>query len=158
MLDASDRETVYRRVVSCDVARVFAAWTRADLFARWWVPESMGASLASCEMDVRVGGKYRLVFAGIDAAFHGEYLEVEPNARLVWTNEEAGEQGPVTTVIFEAVGDKTLVVLQERHPSAAAFQAAGGGAGTAEMLDESFTQLERLLGGAAESRAGAFGG
>jgi uncharacterized protein YndB with AHSA1/START domain len=67
-----------------------------ELFKRWWVPKSMGMTLRSCEMDVRVGGKYRLVFAFGDSesAFFGSYLEVTPHSRLVWTNEESGDAGP----------------------------------------------------------------
>ena len=48
----------------------------------------MGMSLRSCEMDVRVGGKYRLEFEPDAMAFFGAYLEVTPHSRLVWTNEE----------------------------------------------------------------------
>ena len=90
---------------------VFEAWTKPELFKRWWVPKSMGMSLLSCEMDVRVGGKYRLVF-GIDGSkvmeVFGKYIEVTPHSRLVWTNEEGDEGGAVTTVTFEEKGGQTL--------------------------------------------------
>jgi uncharacterized protein YndB with AHSA1/START domain len=111
---------------------------------RWWAPKSMGMSLLSCEMDVRVGGKYRLVFEQDPAlAFFGTYLEVTPNSRLVWTNEEGGEGGPVTTVTFEERGDKTLLVMHELYPSKEALDAAGTGA--ADMMGEIFAQLDELL-------------
>src|SRR5687767_12801399 len=97
----SEREVVVTRTFNGPARIVFEAWTRSELFKRWWVPKSMGMSLRSCEMDVRVGGKYRLEFEPDAMAFFGTYLEVTPPSRLVWTNEEGGEGGPVTTVTFE---------------------------------------------------------
>ncbi len=139
----SDRELVVTRTFNAPPRIVFEAWTRADLFRRWWIPQSLGMVLRSCEMDVRVGGTYRLVFEPEGMAFFGTYLEVDPPSRLVWTNEEGGEAGPVTTVTFEAQGDKTLLVLRELHPSKDALDAAGTGA--AEALVETFAQLDALL-------------
>ncbi len=59
----SERELVVTRTFNGPARIVFEAWTKPELFRRWWVPKSMGMSLLSCEMDVRVGGTYRLVFA-----------------------------------------------------------------------------------------------
>jgi uncharacterized protein YndB with AHSA1/START domain len=103
----------------------------------------MGMTLRSCEMDVRVGGTYRLEFEPDGFAFFGTYLDVTPHSRLVWTNEEDGEGGPVTTVTFEETGGKTLLVLHELHASKAALDAAGTGA--ADALIETFGQLDELL-------------
>jgi uncharacterized protein YndB with AHSA1/START domain len=58
-------------------------------------------------------------------AFFGTYLEVTPHSRLVWTNEEGGEGGPVTTVTFEDKAGKTLLVLHELYSSKEALDAAG---------------------------------
>jgi uncharacterized protein YndB with AHSA1/START domain len=115
------------------------------------VPKSMGMTLLSCEVDARVGGKYRLVFdhSPEPAAFFGTYVEVKPYARLAWTNEEGGEGGPVTTVTFEEKGGKTLVVLRERYPSKEALDAAGTGA--ADAMRETFDQLDELLVALGES-------
>src|SRR6187200_38865 len=103
----SERELVVTRTINGPARLVFEAWTRPELFKRWWVPKSVGVSLLSCEMDVRTGGKYRLVF-GSDASnqmeFFGTYLEVTPPSRLVWTNDEGDEEGSVTTVTFEDKG------------------------------------------------------
>src|SRR4051812_24052097 len=96
----SERELVVTRTFDGPARIVFEAWTKPDLFKRWWAPKSMGMSLLSCEMDVRVGGKYRLVF-GQGMEFFGKYLEVTPYSRLVWTNDEGGDGGPVTTVTFQ---------------------------------------------------------
>ena len=139
----SEREFVVTRTFNAPARIVFQAWTRPELFKRWWVPKSMGMSLRSCEMDVRVGGKYRLEFEPDAMAFFGTYLEVTPPSRLVWTNEEGGEGGPVTTVTFEEKGGKTLLVLHELYPSKAALDAAGTGA--ADAMVETFAQLDELL-------------
>jgi len=142
----SDREVVVTRTINGPARIVFEAFTKAELFKRWWVPKSMGMKLVSCEMDVRVGGKYRLAFdvGGPEpVAFFGTYEEVKPNSRLVWTNDEGGEGGSVTTVTFEEKGGKTLVVLRETYPSKEALEAAGTGA--ADAMVETFDQLDDLL-------------
>ena len=140
----SERELVVRRTFKGPARLVFEAWTMPELFRQWWVPKSMGMSLLSCEMDVRVGGKYRLEFAYGDsqAAFFGTYKEVKPHSRLVWTNEESDE-GSVTTVTFEEKGGKTLLVMHELYPSKEALDAAGTGA--ADAMGETFEQLDELL-------------
>ena len=138
----SERELVVTRTFDAPARIVFEAWTQPDLFKRWWGPKSMGMSLRSCEMDVRVGGKYRLVF-GQGMEFFGRYVEVTPYSRLVWTNEEGGEGGPVTTVTFEEKGGKTLLVMHELYPSKEALDAAGTGA--ADAMVETFAQLDELL-------------
>jgi uncharacterized protein YndB with AHSA1/START domain len=142
----SERELVVTRTFNGPARIVFEAWTKPELFKQWWVPKSMSASLLSCEMDVRVGGTYRLVF-GQDGsepmAFFGRYIEVTPHSRLAWTNEEGGEDGPVTTVTFEEKGGKTLLVLHELYPSKKALDAVGTGA--ADAMGEQFQQLDELL-------------
>src|SRR6187549_3849398 len=90
----SERELVVTRTFNAPARIVFEAWTNPELFKRWWVPKSMGMSLLTCEMDVRVGGTYRLVFGVGDSKameVFGTYLEVTPHSRLVWTNEEGDE-------------------------------------------------------------------
>ena len=140
----SERELVVTRTFNGTARLVFEAWTKPELFRQWWVPKSMGMSLRSCEMDVRVGGKYRLEFAHADsqAAFFGTYREVTPHSRLVWTNEESDE-GSVTTVTFEEKGGKTLLVMRELYSSKEALDAAGTGA--ADAMVETFAQLDELL-------------
>ena len=141
----SERELVTTRTFNGPARIVFEAWTKPELFKRWWVPKSMGMSLLSCEMDVRVGGRYRLEFSyeGSKSAFFGTYKEVTPHSRLVWTNDEGGEGGPVTTVTFEEKGGKTLLVMHELYPSKEALDAAGTGA--ADAMVETFAQLDELL-------------
>ena len=143
----SDRELVVTRAFNAPARIVFEAWTTPELFKQWWVPKSTGMSLLSCEMDVRVGGTYRLVFRH-DAfpepmAFFGTYIEVTPHSRLVWTNDEGGDGGAITTVTFEEKGGKTLLLMLELYPSKEALDAAGTGA--ADAMNETFEQLDELL-------------
>ena len=141
----SERELVVTRTVNGPARLVFEAWTKADLFRQWWVPRSYGLTLLSCEMDVRVGGKYRLVF-GNDASkpmeFFGRYIEVTPHSRLVWTNDEGDDGGAVTTVTFEEKGGKTLLVMHDLYPSKEALDAASGSTGA---MPEALDQLDELL-------------
>lgn len=137
----SDREIVVTRWFDAPARLVFEAWSRPELFQRWWVPRSLGMTLHACEMDVRTGGTYRLNFGeGMD--FHGRYLEVVPESRIVWTNEEGGEAGAVTTVTFEEADGRTLLVMTEVYPSKEALDAEGG---ATEATHETFAQLDDLL-------------
>ena len=144
---SSDREVVVTRTFDCPARLVFEAWSKAELFEQWWVPRSLGATLSSCELDVRTGGTYRLVFGDDPAntmAFYGRYLEVVPNSRIVWTNDEGGESAAsVTTVTLEERDGKTHLVLSELYPSKEAFDAAGSGA--QDALSETFEQLDEVL-------------
>jgi uncharacterized protein YndB with AHSA1/START domain len=143
----SDKELVVTRTFDAPPHLVFRAWSEPELFRRWWMPKSVtGVSILSCEMDVRTGGKYRLEFgsAGGSMAFYGKYLDVVPDERIVWTNDE-GEEGAVTTVTFADQGGKTLLTFHELYPSAEALEEAlqGSAAGLPEQLD----QLDQLLAG-----------
>ena len=143
----SDRELVVTRTVNGPARIVFEAWTRPELFKRWWVPKSFGLSLLSFDADVRVGGRYRLVFSheGSDPmAFYGRYLEVTPHSRLVWTNDEGGEDGAVTTVTFEERGAETLVVMRDLYPSKEALDGAIA-SGSTEGMGETLEQLDELV-------------
>ncbi len=142
----SERELVTTRTFNGPARIVFEAWTRPELFKRWWAPKSTGVTLLSCEMDVRVGGRYRLEFGHAASekpmAFFGKYLEVTPPSRLVWTNEES-DDGAVTTVTFEEKGGKTLLVILELYPSKEALDYAFDGMESG--MPETFDQLDELL-------------
>lgn len=143
-----DRELVLTRTFDHPARLVFEAWTKPELFTRWWVPKSFGLNLLSCDMDARVGGKYRLVFRvgeNDSMPFFGTYVEVVPHSRLQWTNEEGGEAGPVTTVTFEERDGKTRVVMTDRHPTREALDAAIA-SGSTSGAGETFDQLDDLLG------------
>src|SRR4029079_12394326 len=139
----SERELVVTRSFNAPARIVFKAWTTPELFKQWWVPKSLGMVLRSCEMDVRVGGRYRLVFGHDEsnpAEFFGTYIEVTPHSRLAWTNDEGGDSGPVTTVTFEEKDGRTLLVMHELYPAKEALDAAGTGA--ADAMAETFEQLD----------------
>lgn len=144
----SDREVVVTRTFNAPPHIVFEAWTTADLFRQWWVPKSFGLTLRSCELDVREGGVYRLVFShpstGEPMAFHGRYLEVTPPSRLVWTNDEAGDNGQITTVTFEENGGTTLLVMHDLYPSKDALDDPAA-SGSTSAMGETFDQLDELL-------------
>jgi uncharacterized protein YndB with AHSA1/START domain len=148
---ASERELVVTRTFNAPQSIVFEAWTRPELFQRWWAPKSMGMSLMKCEMDARTGGKYHLVFGHEGAVIfeaYGKYLEVTPSSRIVWTNDEDDASGSVTTVTFEDRGGKTLLVLQDLYPSKEALDeatASGSSAWDAQLTGETFQQLDDVL-------------
>jgi uncharacterized protein YndB with AHSA1/START domain len=144
----SERELVVTRTVNGPARIVFEAWTQVDLLKRWWVPKASGLSLLSWEADVRVGGKYRLMFSHPAApepmAFFGRYVEVTPHSRLVWTNEEGNDGEVITTVTFDEKNGKTLLVVHDLYPSKEALDgaiASGATTGMPETLD----QLDELL-------------
>lgn len=146
----SDRELVITRLFNGPARLVYEAWTTPELLRRWWIPKSCGATFVSCEADVRTGGSYRFVFGHPDfeqpMAFFGKYIDVVPHARMVWTNEESGEGGAVTTVTFEDKGGATLVVMHDLYPSKDALDAAIE-SGSTSGFGETFEQLDAVLAG-----------
>ncbi len=143
----SDFELAVSRTFDAPAHILFEAWSKADLFRQWWVPKSYGMSLLACEMDVRVGGGYRLEFAypasDQPMAFYGRYIEVVPNARIVWTNDESAD-GAITTVTFDEQDGKTLLVVSNRFATKQALEdeiASGATNGLGETLD----QLEAVV-------------
>jgi uncharacterized protein YndB with AHSA1/START domain len=143
----SDRELVVTRTFNGPARLVFEAWSKAELFRQWWVPKSFGLTLLSCEMDVRVGGTYRLVFkhpaSGEPMAFFGKYIEVVTNSRIVWSNDESPD-GAVTTVTFEEKGGQTLVVMHDLYPTKEALDVAVE-SGSTSGIGETFEQLDAFL-------------
>jgi len=140
---ASDCELVVTHIVKAPARLMFQAWARPELFKRWWAPASFGVTIISYEADVRTGGTYRLEMGHPSSArtmtFHGRYLEVLPDARIVWTNEEGGQDGPVTTVTFEERDGATLVTVCDRYPSKEALDdviASGSTSGWSEQLHQ----------------------
>jgi uncharacterized protein YndB with AHSA1/START domain len=144
----SEREFVVTRSFNAPARIVFEAWTKPELIQQWWVPKSFGIIFISCEADVRAGGAYRFVFGHPASeqpmAFFGRYIEVTPHARLLWTNDEGGEGGAVTTVTFEEQGAQTLVVMRDLYPSKEALDDAIA-SGSTSGCSEQFEQLDELL-------------
>ena len=144
----SERELVVTRTFNGQAHIVFEAWTKPELLKRWWAPKSFGVSFISCEADVRTGGTYRFVFAHPASAqpmeFFGRYIEVTPHSRLVWTNDEGGEGGALTTVTFEERGAQTLVVMHDLYSSKEALDEAIA-SGSTGGFSETFEQLDEVL-------------
>ena len=144
----SEREVVVTRTFNGPARIVFEAWTKPELLMRWWMPKSLGISFVSCEIDARAGGQYRFVFSAPGSeqsvAFFGRYIEVTPPSRIVWTNEEGGEGGAITTVTFEERGGETLVVMHDLYPTKEALDEAIASDSVADF-SEAFTQLDALL-------------
>ena len=152
----SERELVVTRTFNGPAHVVFNDWTKPELLKRWWAPKSFGVSFLSCEADVRTGGTYRFVFSHASSeqpmSFFGRYLEVTPNSRLIWTNDESAE-GAATTVTFDERGGETLVVMHDLYPSKKALDdaiASGSTSGSPEQfeqLDQLLVDLEASVGG-----------
>lgn len=145
----SDREIVITRRFNAPARIVFDAWTKPELLQRWWTPQSFGITFVSCEIDARTGGSYRFVFRHAAApepmAFFGRYLEVIPPTRLVWTNEESGENGSVTTLTLEERDGVTLAVMHDLYPTKEAADEAIA-TGSTGGFEEMFVQLDGVLG------------
>jgi uncharacterized protein YndB with AHSA1/START domain len=144
----SDTQTQVQRRFAAPAARVFAAWSKPELFRQWWLPASFGMTMVACEMDVRTGGTYRLEIGHPDhdqpMTFFGRYLEVVLDQRIVWTNEE-GDSGQVTTVTFAPDRDGTLLTVTDTFPSKQALddEIASGAMGA---MPQQLDQLDQLLG------------
>jgi uncharacterized protein YndB with AHSA1/START domain len=150
-----DREIVIARTFNAPARIVFEAWTRPELVRRWWAPQSHGASVESCDADLRAGGRYRYVVSvdrGFKFAFTGTYREVRPPDRLVYTEifepkaagAEPGAEEVVVTVTFEERDGRTHVVSTSVCPSQAvrdAILATGMEHGMRKAMD----QLEELV-------------
>jgi uncharacterized protein YndB with AHSA1/START domain len=146
----SDREIVMSRTFNGPARIVFDAWTRPELVKRWWAPRSRSVSLVGCDADVRPGGSYRYVLrlpSGQEIGFSGQYTEVTPYTRLVYTQffEPMREAGAVVvTVTFAERDGKTDLVSHELYPSKEALDAATE-SGMADGARETMEQLEELI-------------
>jgi uncharacterized protein YndB with AHSA1/START domain len=115
----SDNEILITREFDAPRHLVYQAWTTPDLVKRWWVGQRGKATLA--EIDLRVGGRWRYVMVthdGFEVAFHGDYKEVVPSERIVYTEvfEGAPEAQALVTVTFdEQLGDRTFARILMRH-------------------------------------------
>lgn len=108
----SDREIIMTRVFDAPRELVFEAHTSCEHLSQWWGPRRY--EIASCEVDFRPGGAWRIVHRGPDGevyGFHGEYREIVRPERIVWTFEFEGMPGHVsveTMTLVERDGKTTL--------------------------------------------------
>jgi uncharacterized protein YndB with AHSA1/START domain len=100
---------------------VYQAWTTPELIKRWWSGDRGEVTVA--EVDLRVGGRWRYAMAaknGLEVAFHGEYLEIVENERIVSTEiyeGMPGEDGAVTTASFSEDDRRTTLTVLMELPS-----------------------------------------
>jgi uncharacterized protein YndB with AHSA1/START domain len=117
----SEQEITLTRLFSARRDLVFEAMTRPEHVKQWWGQLGEGYSVPVCEIDFRVGGRWRFVngYPGGAATFHGEYREITPSTRLVFTEtmEPHPEPGSVVTSVFTEEGGKTRLTLTARYPS-----------------------------------------
>lgn len=143
----SDRELVVTRIFEGPARLVFQAWTTPELLMKWWTPKSFGITFVSCEADVRTGGSYKFVFTHPDfpepMAFFGRYLEVIPNRKIVWTNDESPDAS-VTTLTLEERDGRTFLVISDVYPTKEALDEAMA-SGSVGGYPEQFEALDALL-------------
>lgn len=124
------------RVFKAPPQRVWDAWSTAEGLRQWACPE--GATIAGTSVDLRVGGRYCIKMGGAEGESYtavGEYREIDPAKRLVytweWEEPEHAVGETLVTVEFEAVGDDTRVTLvHDRFPNAEAAGAHEEGWGS----------------------------
>ena len=117
----SDHEIRMTRVFDAPRQLVFEAMTKPEHVKQWWGRLGEGYSVPVCEVDLRVGGKWRFVnrHAKGEAAFHGEYREIEPPGRVVFTEifEDFPDMVSVVTSELTEEDGKTRLTATVRYPS-----------------------------------------
>lgn len=126
-------------------AKVFAAWTDPEKIVRWFGPEQTIVDSVSADMDVRVGGHFRISFRTDDGEYHevgGRYIEVVPDQRLVfsWAWHSTPERQSQVTVALRDEGDVTLLTLthDKFFDEAARDGHRRGWTGTLDKLERMF--------------------
>jgi uncharacterized protein YndB with AHSA1/START domain len=145
-----DTDIVMSRVFDASRRFVYQALTDPELVPRWYGPREW--KMTVCEIDLRVGGAWRFVthLDGQDVAFHGEYREIETDARLVQTEiyeDQPDEESLVTSTLDEADG-RTTLTLVARYSSAVVRDmvlATGMEHGAAESYDRMAEVLASLV-------------
>jgi uncharacterized protein YndB with AHSA1/START domain len=119
----ADDQILITREFNAPPEHVFRAWTTPELVERWW--HAKRGKVTSCEIDLRVGGRWRWVMVtpdGMEVAFHGEYREIVPGERLVSTEvfegiPDAEDHASVNTLTLTEVDGRTRVELLVQHTS-----------------------------------------
>ncbi len=117
----SDREIVMTREFDAPRELVFEAHSKCEHLTNWWGPRKY--TLAVCELDFRPSGKYRFVHRGPDGVeehgFRGEFREIVPPERIVWTFEYEGMPGHVSvdTLTLEDLGGRTKLIAHSLFDS-----------------------------------------
>ena len=143
----SDTQILITREFDAPKELVWQAWTTPELVRRWW--HANRGEMTVCEIDLRVGGKWRYAMVtedGLEVAFHGEYREIVPNERIVSTETYEGvsegvseaDATTVNTATFTEADGRTTVTILVQAPSKASRDAiveSGMEAGLQDALD-----------------------
>jgi uncharacterized protein YndB with AHSA1/START domain len=147
---AKDRELVITRVFDAPARLLFAAYSTRELIMKWFGPKGWPVTL--CEMDFRVGGRFRFAMTGPDGQqntpFGGEYLEIVPDRKIVYDNgfELPDAEKMVVTVTFEEAGGKTTLTMHTLFGSVAMRNEHVGG-GFEQGVGSGLDQLADLVAG-----------
>ena len=142
----TDEQILITREFDAPAHLVFQAWTTPELVRRWW--HAKRGEVTTCEIDLRVGGKWRSVMVtdgGFEVGFHGEYREIVPNERIVSTEVYEGMpdgEAVDTLTLTEADGRTTLTLLVQA-PSKEARDAIID-SGMEDGLQDALDLLEEL--------------
>ena len=153
----TDHEIRMTRLFDAPRRLVFEVMSRPEHVKRWWGNLGEGYSVPVCEIDLRVGGKWRFVnqHPGGEAAFHGEYLEIVPPETIVWTfafDGMEGDPGP-EIYIFEERDGRTTITSSAVFPSSEVRDAVLG-SGMLEGAEETYDRLDEYLRVLASRNAG----
>jgi uncharacterized protein YndB with AHSA1/START domain len=149
----SEEEIRMTRLFDAPRQLVFEVMSKPEHVERWWGRLGEGYSVPVCEIDLRVGGKWRFVnrHPKGEAAFHGEYREIDPPSRIVFTEifEAFPDAVSVVTSVLTEEGSKTRLTATVRYPSAmvrdmviASGMARGAGI-SYDRLEDLVAELQR---------------
>lgn len=143
----SDTEMLITRTFRAPRQLVWNAMTKPEHVRNWYGPRN--TRLTSCEIDFRVGGRWRYVMRtpdGASVAFSGEFLVIQPPERIVqtWRFEPYADAESVETVTLQARGDSTLMTTHVRHKTKE-HRDGHLNAGMEPGMRETFQRLDDLL-------------
>lgn len=144
----ADRELVITRSFDAPARLLFEAWSKPEHLKKWFGP--VGYPVTMCEMDFRKGGQWRAAMTGPTGTqqtpFGGEYLEIVPNRRIVFSNgfELPGAEKMIMTVTFDEMEGRTLLTIHTLFASLAQ-KATHVGAGMAEGIASGLDQLTDVV-------------
>jgi uncharacterized protein YndB with AHSA1/START domain len=119
----TDEQILITREFDAPRHLVYKAWTTPELVKRWW--SAKRGEVTTCEIDLRVGGRWRFVMVtedGLEVAFHGEYREIVPNERIVSTEvyegiPDAEAHAALDTLTLTERDGRTILTVLVEHPT-----------------------------------------
>jgi uncharacterized protein YndB with AHSA1/START domain len=148
----SDTDYVIHRMFDAPAELVFKAFTTPELVERWWAGDE--AEWVVCDIDLRPGGRWRWVFrhGSMALGFHGEYRDVSPPDRLVYTEmiEMPGvpapdpAEYPVVTLTLDEINGVTTMTLLVHHSSPEQRDAVLA-SGMESGMQDSYDRLEEII-------------